>query len=112
VLDRKFLRKSQAVAYLGGKCQVCGYDRCVKAMTFHHREPSDKDFTVSQMLDRSWDVLRRELDKCDLLCFNCHMEEHCGLDQEARTAAGSPKRHGCRPHRYHDGTHSHDQAHG
>src|SRR3954454_7855265 len=33
VLDRKFLRKSQAVAYLGGKCQVCGYDRCVKAMT-------------------------------------------------------------------------------
>jgi hypothetical protein len=67
-------------------------------MTFHHRDPETKEFTVSQMLDRAWSVLVTELDKCDLLCFNCHMEEHCGLDQAARATLGVPKRHGCMPH--------------
>ena len=67
-------------------------------MTFHHRDPADKEFLVSQMRDRSWEVPRAELDKCDLLCFNCHMEEHCGLDQEARAVLGAPKKHGCMTH--------------
>ncbi len=97
-LDRKYLAKKRCVDYLGGRCVRCGYDRCIKAMTFHHRDPATKEFTVSQMLDRAWPVLVAELDKCDLLCFNCHMEEHCGQDQAARKALGVPKKHGCMPH--------------
>ena len=97
-LDRKYLMKKKCVDYLGGRCVRCGYGRCIKAMTFHHRQPELKAFTVSQMLDRAWKVLVTELDKCDLLCFNCHMEEHCGQDQAARAALGAPKRHGCVPH--------------
>jgi hypothetical protein len=97
-LDRKYLVKKKCVDYLGGRCIRCGYDRCIKAMTFHHRKPGGKEFTVSQMLDRKWSILAAELDKCDLLCFNCHMEEHCGLDQAARVTLGAPKRHGCMPH--------------
>ena len=34
----------------------------------------EKEGTVGQMLDWSWDKLKAELDKCDLMCFNCHME--------------------------------------
>jgi hypothetical protein len=97
-LDRKYLVKKRCVDYLGGQCVRCGYDRCIKAMTFHHRDPDSKDFSVSQMLDRAWAVIKSELDKCDLLCFNCHMEEHCGQDQIARTTLGVPKKHGCMPH--------------
>jgi hypothetical protein len=97
-LDRKYLAKKRCVDYLGGRCVRCGYDRCVKAMTFHHRDPAAKEFAISQMLDRGWAVLSAELDKCDLLCFNCHMEEHCGQDQAARTALGVPLKHGCMPH--------------
>jgi len=97
-LDRKYLAKKRCVDYLGGQCVRCGYDRCIKAMTFHHRDPVGKEFTVSQMLDRAWEVLRAELDKCDLLCFNCHMEEHCGLDQTVRIRFGAPKKHGCMSH--------------
>lgn len=97
-LDRKYLTKTTCVDYLGGRCARCGYDCCVKSMTFHHRNPGRKSFSVSQMLDRSWTVLVAELDKCDLPCFNCHMEEHCGQDQAARAALGAPKRHGCMPH--------------
>jgi hypothetical protein len=67
-------------------------------MTFHHRDAVTKEFSVSQMLDRSWEVLRPELDKCDLLCFNCHMEEHCEMDQALRVTLGVPKKHGCMPH--------------
>jgi hypothetical protein len=97
-LDRKYLAKKRCVDYLGGRCVRCGYDRCIKAMTFHHRDPAAKEFEVGQRLDWSWKVLRTELDKCDLLCFNCHMEEHCGIDQAARATRGAPKKNGCMPH--------------
>lgn len=97
-LDRMYLAKKRCVDYLGGRCVRCGYDRCIKAMTFHHRDPATKEFTISQMLDRAWAVLSAELDKCDLLCFNCHMEEHCGQDQAARKALGVPNKLGCTPH--------------
>lgn len=69
-----------------------------RTVTAKADEPGGKEFTVSQMLDRKWSILATELDKCDLLCFNCHMEEHCGLDQAARVTLGAPKRHGCMPH--------------
>lgn len=70
-------RKEQAVAYLGGKCSRCGYDVCITALEFHHKDPTEKEFTISK-LSRSFDKIKDELDKCVLLCSNCHREEHFG----------------------------------
>lgn len=69
-----------AVEYKGGKCSVCGYDRCADALEFHHLDPSQKDFGISSKgYTRSWDKVKEELDKCILVCSNCHREIHSGL---------------------------------
>ena len=69
-----------AVAYKGGSCQICGYKRCIEALEFHHQDPLKKDFAVSSKgYTRSWEVVKSELDKCDLLCANCHRELHSKL---------------------------------
>jgi hypothetical protein len=73
---RKKIRQ-MAVEYKGGRCENCGYDRCIEALEFHHRESSHKDFSISQKgYTRSWKKVRTELDKCKLLCANCHREVH------------------------------------
>jgi hypothetical protein len=68
--------KARAIAYKGGKCERCGYDRCPDALDFHHRDPTEKDFQVSAGAYRRWALMVRELDKCVMLCANCHREEH------------------------------------
>ena len=68
--------KKWAVELLGGKCIRCGYDRCVAALLFHHAR-TGKTFGISQSgATRSRARVRRELEKCDLLCLNCHAEAH------------------------------------
>ena len=68
-----------AVNYKGGCCQICGYDRCIEALEFHHLDPSQKDFGISQKgYTRSWDKIKEEVEKCILLCANCHREAHAG----------------------------------
>lgn len=67
-----------AVRYLGGKCIKCGYNKCLAGFDFHHRKPSEKDFEIGRMKWRSIEELIAELDKCDLMCRNCHAEEHDG----------------------------------
>lgn len=67
--------KRKAVEYLGGKCIKCGYDKCVRALQFHHRNPEEKEFAISNPSTRARIIVRLELDKCDLLCANCHAEE-------------------------------------
>ena len=78
VIEWRQRTKIRAVAYKGGKCCKCGYDRCVRALDFHHVDPSLKDFQVSGV-SRSWDKIRVELDKCILVCSNCHRELHDGM---------------------------------
>lgn len=75
---KKYALKAKAVAYKGGKCEKCGYNKNIAALEFHHKDPSIKDFGISYALDVKlpWEVLRAELDKCSLLCSNCHREEH------------------------------------
>lgn len=69
--------KELAVEYKGGKCKNCGYNKCIKALEFHHRDPTQKDFGISAHgLTKSWEKIKLELDKCDMLCSNCHKEEH------------------------------------
>ena len=71
--------KRNMIEYSGGKCQICGYARCVKALAFHHVNPDEKDFNISGNHCRRWKRLVKELDKCVLLCMNCHNEVHAGM---------------------------------
>jgi uncharacterized CHY-type Zn-finger protein len=73
-------RKRMAVEYKGGSCIVCGYNKCMRALEFHHLDPSKKDFGLSESgTQRSWDIQKIELDKCVLLCCRCHAEVHSNL---------------------------------
>ena len=60
---------------LGGKCIRCGYDKCLKALEFHHIDPSKKDFTISNDHFRLQEAIK-ETKKCILICSNCHKELH------------------------------------
>lgn len=64
----------------GGRCEVCGHDRCIGALHFHHRDPATKCFGLAERgMTRSLAELRREAAKCALLCSNCHAEVEAGL---------------------------------
>src|SRR5271157_3000322 len=79
---RRVRAKNAAIAYLGGKCMRCGYAGHPAAFEFHHRDPEQKDFTIGGVANRSWEVIQAELDKCDLLCSNCHRIEHSNRTEE------------------------------
>lgn len=70
------LLKLEMIKYKGGCCQKCGYDRHYSALTFHHIDPSQKRYEWKQLKYFNRKVIRKELDKCVLLCNNCHCEEH------------------------------------
>ncbi len=69
--------KEKSVEYKGGKCFICGYDKCNRSLQFHHQNPSEKDFDFNRI--RNWERVKKELDKCILVCANCHAEIHDGL---------------------------------
>lgn len=62
----------------GGKCIRCGYDKCLKALEFHHIDPNKKDFTISNDHFKLLDAIA-ESKKCILICSNCHKELHDNL---------------------------------
>ena len=74
--ERRRIVKQQAVDYLGGKCSNCGYDKCLGSLDFHHLKPLEKDpsYVFFKMIFS--ERLKKELDKCILLCSNCHRELH------------------------------------
>ena len=78
VKDIRHRKKEALVEYKGGKCQICGYNRCIQALDFHHLNPAEKDFRLSSS-SKSLDELKKEADKCILVCSNCHREIHAGL---------------------------------
>ena len=75
-INRWIKRKQLAVVYLGGKCELCGYDKNFAALDFHHLDPSTKLYDWKKLRLRSWSDVTNELDKCQLLCRNCHAEIH------------------------------------
>jgi 5-methylcytosine-specific restriction endonuclease McrA len=82
VSKRRKKIKAMAIEYKGGKCQVCGYFRYQGALELHHRNPNSKDFGIGDKgYTRSWDKVKAELDKCILLCANCHREVAAGIVQ-------------------------------
>lgn len=72
---RRFINKERAVAYLGGKCNRCGYTN-QEALEFHHIDKTTKDFNIGCVANKSWDSILKEIKKCELLCSNCHRIEH------------------------------------
>lgn len=72
--------KMKMVEYKGGKCEICGYNKCIEALEFHHINPKEKDFSISGGT-KSFNSLKSELDKCVLVCANCHREIHSGITE-------------------------------
>ena len=76
-IKRQRQTKLKMIEYKGGSCEICGYDKSPAAMEFHHKEPSKKEFTIAHARHRSFDdKMKIELDKCLLVCANCHREIH------------------------------------
>lgn len=72
--------KVMALEYKGSRCECCGYDKCTAALEFHHIDDLTKEFGISEKGEtRSWKRIQEELDKCVLLCANCHREVHANL---------------------------------
>jgi hypothetical protein len=70
--------KKKLVDYKGGKCEICGYNKCMRNLIFHHIDPSEKEFAITTNL-MSLKKMKIEVDKCSLLCCLCHGEVHEGL---------------------------------
>jgi hypothetical protein len=81
VMNRRALMKRKAIEYKGGKCERCGYNTCDRALAFHHLDPSQKEFSISRT-NKGWEKMKIELDKCILVCCNCHMEIHDEIEKE------------------------------
>jgi hypothetical protein len=77
VRNRRRKLKVLAVLTKGGCCQRCGYDTCIKALDLHHYN-GEKDFSISTRTNTSWQAIKKEVEKCILLCSNCHREIHAG----------------------------------
>lgn len=75
---QKRAMKHILVEYKGGKCVECGYDKCEGSLQFHHINEQEKDLAISQIKPNQIDMdkLYKEVDKCVLLCANCHAEKH------------------------------------
>lgn len=75
---RGLKRKLEVINSLGGCCSRCGYKRNIAALEFHHLDPNEKEFQIDlrHFSNSSLEKLKQELDKCILLCANCHREEH------------------------------------
>ena len=74
-------QKLKAIEYKGGCCQHCGYNKSMNALIFHHLVPAEKEFNMGNYgRTISWEKVKKEIDKCILLCHNCHSEEHERLD--------------------------------
>lgn len=73
---RRHRAKLAAIEYLGGKCHHCNGVFHPSAMEFHHRDPESKEVTIGMVANKRWEVIKEELDKCELLCSNCHRILH------------------------------------
>lgn len=78
---RRYRTKLAAVKYKGGSCHRCGWSGSISALEFHHKD-DNKEFGIGTAANKSWKVIKKEIDKCELLCSNCHRTEHSKYDDE------------------------------
>lgn len=81
VTRRKQKLKRILVEEAGGCCSVCGYDRCIINLHFHHDIPAEKSFPMTMAIGKSIATFREEAKKCVLVCANCHGEIEAGQIQ-------------------------------
>jgi hypothetical protein len=82
VIKRRLVLKEKSIKYKGGSCELCGYNKSYRALEFHHLDSNEKDFGISEKgYTRSWEKVKIELDKCILVCSNCHAEIHDELER-------------------------------
>lgn len=74
--EKRRANKLRAIEYLGGECVDCKQKWPLAVYDFHHLDPKQKDFQVSWLMNWNWGVQQKELDKCVLLCANCHRIRH------------------------------------
>lgn len=79
VTRRRLKIKQLCVEKMGGQCNLCGYDKYIGALHFHHTDPLTKLYKISDGCTRSFKKIKDELRKCIMLCSNCHAEVHAGL---------------------------------
>lgn len=80
VSKRRKAIKAKLVQAFGGQCVKCGYNRCIENLTFHHIDPSKKEFGLAVSgITHSYKKIEREAAKCVLLCCRCHGEVHAGM---------------------------------
>jgi hypothetical protein len=73
---RRYRMKKKAVEYLGCTCKRCGWYGDLSGFDFHHLRDKEFNINASTLSKLKWEVIRSELDKCELLCALCHREEH------------------------------------
>ena len=81
---RRYKNKIRAVQYKGGKCEECGLDLDIlkyAAFEFHHFD-QNKEIEIGTVLNRKWETIKSEIEKCRLLCSNCHKIEHTKYDKK------------------------------
>jgi predicted nucleic acid-binding Zn ribbon protein len=80
--------KNRIVQAFGGKCCICGYNKCQDALELHHITPSEKDFSLGKIRahSKSWNTIVIELRKCVLVCSNCHKEVHANISEIPKDA--------------------------
>lgn len=83
VTNSNHRKKQRLVRCFHGKCGICGYNKCMQALQFHHLDPNEKQFTISKYSNYSFERTSQEVRKCILLCSNCHKEYHSGLIDES-----------------------------
>ena len=88
--------KAKTVAYKGGCCIKCGYCKCQAALDFHHVDPKQKDPNWRKMIKNwSFEKVKKELDKCELVCRNCHAEiHHFGDGSDGKALASEARNSG------------------
>lgn len=85
VQRKRYILKQKCIDYKGGKCEKCGYNKCNEALEFHHLNPETKLFDISSnCYNHKWSDVEKELDKCIMLCANCHRELHSEMNIEQK----------------------------
>jgi len=75
----RWVKKIKSINKLGGKCEICNDDN-IFHLVFHHLYSEEKEDCINNMLNLKWSIIEKELDKCQLLCANCHKELHFNKD--------------------------------